>query len=61
MTLVIMCCVSLSFLAWVLVLKAEVDSLKKEVEKLRSALKLDVRTAKADDIAVSGKSPIKRR
>ena len=60
MSLVIMCCVSLSFLAWVLVLKAEVESLKTEVEKLKSALKMDVRTAKAEDIAMSVKSPLRK-
>ena len=60
MTTVVMCCVALSFLAWVLVLKAEVQSSKDEIEKLKAALKLDVRTAKADDIAASVKSPLKR-
>ena len=40
MAVTILCMVGLLFVGWVLVLKAEVDDLKKEVKRLRDAVGL---------------------
>ena len=53
MVIVIMCCVAVCFICWVLVLKAEIDSQKKEVARLKAALKIDMRSM-SDDIAATG-------
>ena len=53
----IMCCVAFCFVCWILLLKAEIDSLKNEVERLKAALKPDPRDTGRNFNVSPGGSP----
>lgn len=55
MVIAILCGVSVCFLAWIFLLKAELQDMKEENRRLQAMMKLDVRTKTKDVEVAKGK------